>query len=350
MPRLFLSYRRSDSQMVAGRLREWLAERMGQGAVFRDKESIGAGEDWTRAIRESLSGRDVTVLALIDRGWADARDEQGRRRLDDPQDWNRRELEIALEQGRRLIPVLIDGAPMPAEADLPPSLRPLTRLNAMRLRDDDWETDSGKIARALGVRTGSMRHAWRVAALAMVLAGAGGWWWWHSPPLDDVAMSPTPTGKPLSREEVKQKLVADQFEAMKLFGSDPARAKRIIDDNFDEVDKSLKAAPNDLELHTLAGYAAKNVYMSSKGVLMPEARSAYLLRAQHDFEHVLALAPDDAGAVNGMGNVRYFQRRFDEAIALHRRAIELTQGRYPAAQSDLDLVQRVKSGAQKFDP
>jgi hypothetical protein len=102
LPKLFLSYRRSDTQMVAGRLRQSLVGRYGERTVFRDKDSIGAGEDWTQAIREGLTG-DVVVLALIGHSWASAVDAQGQRRLDDPTDWNRIELEQALTSGGRVI-------------------------------------------------------------------------------------------------------------------------------------------------------------------------------------------------------------------------------------------------------
>ena len=47
MAKLFISYRRSDTQMVAGRLRESLARRLGERAIFRDKNILAAGEDWT---------------------------------------------------------------------------------------------------------------------------------------------------------------------------------------------------------------------------------------------------------------------------------------------------------------
>jgi TIR domain len=350
MPKVFLSYRRSDSQMVAGRLREWLLQHLGRGTVFRDKDSIGAGADWTRAIHDGLRG-DTIVLALIGRGWAGARDDSGQRRLDDPKDWNRQELEIALDQGRRIIPLLIDGAPMPAEADLPPSLQPLIRHNALNLRDDDWESDCRRLAQALGLHPGSTRRAWLGAAAAAASVAIGCTWWWLTQRNEGEAQDPdTVLKKPMSREQIVQKLSSDQYQALNLFASDPARAKHLVDDNFAEVDEALKAFPNDLELHALAGYAAKNVYASSKGVLTAEARGDYLKRAQTSFEHVLALDPNDPSATNGMGNVRFYQGRFDEAIALHRHAIQLTQDRYPAATQDLAVVQRVQSGALKFDP
>lgn len=78
MPKVFISYRRSDTQMVAGRLRESLTKHIGSGAIFRDKDSIVPGVDWTKAIKESLSG-DVIVLALIGPNWETARDDEGKK-------------------------------------------------------------------------------------------------------------------------------------------------------------------------------------------------------------------------------------------------------------------------------
>ncbi|MCK7473126.1 MAG: toll/interleukin-1 receptor domain-containing protein [Rhodopseudomonas palustris] len=77
MPRIFISYRRSDSQMVAGRLRESLARRLDDEAIFRDKDSIGAGEDWIRAIEASLTG-DAVVLAPDRAGLGDGPRRGGR--------------------------------------------------------------------------------------------------------------------------------------------------------------------------------------------------------------------------------------------------------------------------------
>jgi hypothetical protein len=183
MPKLFLSYRRTDTQMVAGRLRQSLVGRFGEEAVFRDKDSIAAGEDWTRAIREGLTG-EVVVLALIGHDWAGTADAEGRRRLDDPTDWNRVELEQALTQGGRVIPVLVDGTQMPRESDLPESLRPLTHLNALKLRDDDWEPDVERLLRAVGPKgIGQDLRMWAaVGVLALVVAVATYWWLGNAPP------------------------------------------------------------------------------------------------------------------------------------------------------------------------
>jgi hypothetical protein len=190
MPKVFISYRRSDTQMAAGRLRESLTNRYGDAAVFRDKDSIAAGTDWINAIEDNLKAEDVVVLTLIGPNWLTARDEAGRRRLDDPGDWNRLEIEHALRLGRKVIPVLVDNATMPAAADLPDSMKALVRSNLVKLRDDDWEPDVERIGQGLGLQPrtaatgpGSLPKAPPasrtgivvIAAVAIALAVAGAW-------------------------------------------------------------------------------------------------------------------------------------------------------------------------------
>lgn len=189
MAKVFISYRRSDTQMAAGRLRESLSNRFGDDAVFRDKDSIAGGKDWVDAIEHNLAAQDVVVLVLIGPTWLTAPDDGGGRRLDDPNDWNRVEIETALRSGRTLVPVLIDGTPMPPAAQLPESMRALARTNAIKLRDDDWESDVERLVRILAAhgftdlapRARAKRPYSRSlmvagsAALLVALAGAGAW-------------------------------------------------------------------------------------------------------------------------------------------------------------------------------
>jgi tetratricopeptide (TPR) repeat protein len=364
MPKIFISYRRSDSQMVAGRLRESLARRMGESAIFRDKNSIGAGEDWVQAIEESLSG-NVVVLALIGPNWAAACDETGARRLDDPADWNRVELELALKGSARVIPVLIDEARMPRGAELPGNLGQLARINALKLRDDDWESDVERLIQAVGSH-GSWHRMRRpivlaVAAAVVITIGAVGWWLWpfyesQVPPeaVEKVAPGPAPEAGGAYLADIRERLRVEQQEGLELLFGRPhaerARAIGLIDANLAHIDKALASFPDDVYLHSLAGYAAKNVYASSAGtdLLTSAQRKSYLDRARLHFETALGIAPDDPGAVNGMGNVLFYERQFDEAIKHHERAIELAGGSYPAAEHDLNLVMQVKSGAVQF--
>ncbi len=130
MPRIFLSYRRQDSIGVAGRIYDRLRAHFGNDAVFMDIDSIPFGEDFREHIDAAVSQCDV-VLAVIGSKWAG--EAGAHRRLDDPRDFVRIELESALNRNLPVIPILIDHATMPGEADLPPSLARLAFRNAIEL-------------------------------------------------------------------------------------------------------------------------------------------------------------------------------------------------------------------------
>jgi len=145
---LFLSYRREDSAGHAGRLADHLLDRFGQGSVFMDVESIEAGADFTAAIELAISGSEA-VLVVIGPGWLEARTASGVRRLHDADDYVRCEIETALSAEVRVVPVLVGGAPMPAESELPPSIAPLASRNAIELQDRRWREDVDALADAL---------------------------------------------------------------------------------------------------------------------------------------------------------------------------------------------------------
>lgn len=148
MPRLFLSYRRDDSAGFAGRLADALEHRFGGGSVFRDVDDIRPGEDFAQAIARHLATVEA-VLVLIGPRWL-AADSHGRKRLHDPDDWVRREIQVALDSGKPVIPVLVGGAPMPAAADLPTDLTGLARLQAAVLSDNGWQADVTRLVTSLG--------------------------------------------------------------------------------------------------------------------------------------------------------------------------------------------------------
>src|SRR5205814_9978642 len=105
---IFLSYRREDAAPYARLLQSQLRERFPDADVFMDLDSIEAGLDFAEVIGEAVDSCAV-LMALIGRQWATLADEQGRRRLDDPDDWVRFEIRAALERGVRVIPVLVDA-------------------------------------------------------------------------------------------------------------------------------------------------------------------------------------------------------------------------------------------------
>ncbi|HUS21508.1 MAG TPA: TIR domain-containing protein [Aeromicrobium sp.] len=135
--RAFLSYRRSDSEGYAGRLRDALANRLGSDRVFMDVDTLQPGEDFQQTIAQAIRMSDV-LLAIIGPTWLHATDEGGHRRLDDPEDLVRREIELALIHGTTVIPVLVQGATMPAARALPPGIASLAEKNALVIGNTDW--------------------------------------------------------------------------------------------------------------------------------------------------------------------------------------------------------------------
>jgi hypothetical protein len=118
MARIFLSYRREDSAGHAGRIFDHLNGGFGYGRVFMDVEGIEAGENFAKAIEEAIAGCD-TVVAVIGKRWAGEADSFGNRRIDDPEDYVRQEIETALRLGVELVPVVVGGADFPHKQDLP---------------------------------------------------------------------------------------------------------------------------------------------------------------------------------------------------------------------------------------
>jgi len=137
--RIFINYRRDDSRGDAGRLYDHLNARF-PNRVFRDVSALEPGVEWDVAIDKALGACDACIV-VIGKSWLSIKDVSGRRRLDNPDDTVRREIMTALRQKMRVIPVLVGGASMPSQEDLPEDLRPLTKRNALYFTEQDWEHD-----------------------------------------------------------------------------------------------------------------------------------------------------------------------------------------------------------------
>jgi formylglycine-generating enzyme required for sulfatase activity len=156
-PRLFISYRTEDSLAVATALARDL-ERLLTGEIFLDHRSIDAGDAWPDRLRQAVEAADV-VLLLIGQRWLTAQTTDGIRRLDDPDDWVRLEIEAALRAKRRLIPVLVDGArPLDRRAfRTVPQIADLADLQALPLATEEWDSHLEALV-ALLVRSGFRRR------------------------------------------------------------------------------------------------------------------------------------------------------------------------------------------------
>ena len=150
--KVFISYRRDDAAGFSHAIHDRLVEHLPNQRVFMDVLGIESGADFVRKLEAALDQCGV-LLVLIGKRWAGG-DEQGGSRLQNPRDWVRIEVQTALRRGVKVIPVLLDGATMPAEASLPEELRPLVRLQAVDLRASRLDADVwdlvGAVMRSLG--------------------------------------------------------------------------------------------------------------------------------------------------------------------------------------------------------
>ena len=165
--RVFVSYRRGDASAWAGRLRDGLTARLDEDDVYQDVVTIDAGEDFALSINSALERCDV-VLAVIGPQWLSIVGTDGDRRLDDPDDYVRIELSRALALNKRVIPVLVGGATMPAADRLPDDLTQLGLRQAFTLDDATWQRDVEDLVNQL---LGPPRSRWLVpVALGAVVA------------------------------------------------------------------------------------------------------------------------------------------------------------------------------------
>jgi hypothetical protein len=139
--RVFLSYRREDSSLAVQHLRESLGRLIGEDKIFRDVDSIPLGTNFETVIGDAIRAASV-CLVVIGPNWLTAA-RNGRRRLNEPEDYVRIEVESALRAGIEVIPVLVDGATMPHARELPPSIAGLAKLNAQVL---PWQTGIAKLS------------------------------------------------------------------------------------------------------------------------------------------------------------------------------------------------------------
>jgi hypothetical protein len=145
---VFISYRRQDSQHITGRIYDRLLTTFSRESVFKDVDSIPLGLDFREHLREQV-GHCSVLVAVIGRNW-NPTTASGQRRMSDPRDHLRIEIESALDRHIPVIPVLVDGVEMPAEDELPTSLSSLAYHNGISVRPDpDFHHDADRLVRGI---------------------------------------------------------------------------------------------------------------------------------------------------------------------------------------------------------
>jgi hypothetical protein len=178
MAGIFISYRREDTSGEASHLAADLGEQIGKRQVFIDIDTIGPGVDYTQSIDGALTSAEV-VLVLIGDRWLSVTDSEGRRRLDADGDFVVLEVEKALARDDvTVVPVLVEGATMPTEAQLPTRISALARRNALELTGRRWRYDLEQILRLVkrGGPAVAVRRAplWAKVGIPLVAVAAVG--------------------------------------------------------------------------------------------------------------------------------------------------------------------------------
>ena len=146
--RIFISYRRDETDFPASWLYARLSAHFGPDQVFKDVDSIELGDDFAEVIANAVGTCDV-LLVLIGAQWLAITDKAGRRRLENSYDFVRLEIEAALQRNVRIIPILVGRAKMPDADQLPASLGKLVRRQALELNPNRFEADTRRLIRVV---------------------------------------------------------------------------------------------------------------------------------------------------------------------------------------------------------
>ena len=166
--RIFISYRRDETAYPAGWLYDRLAQHFGAAQIFKDVDSIQLGDDFVQVIDRAVGSCDV-LLALIGAQWLTLTDVHGRR-LDDPNDFVRLEIEAALMRNVRIVPILVAGAKMPRADELPVGLAGLVRRQALELSPSRFEYDLSRLLKVLDLTLADVRTVMDTAATTSTAA------------------------------------------------------------------------------------------------------------------------------------------------------------------------------------
>jgi len=179
MPDIFISYRREDTSGYAGRLYDQLSAYFGREHVFMDVAAIEPGSDFAEAIEKRVGTCDA-LIAVIGKDWLTIRDEQNRVRLGSQEDFVTVEVAAALKRSVEVIPVLVGGAKMPLQRELPESLQLLSRRQALSISDVRFTRDVTDLIETLERPAPKWAKPALVAAICAIAVGIGIWIWQSS--------------------------------------------------------------------------------------------------------------------------------------------------------------------------
>ena len=350
-PGIFLSYRRDDAPAYVRLLQVQLRERFPDAPVFMDLDSIEPGLDFDKVIRAAIDSCAVLV-ALIGRQWATLTDEDGQRRLDNPDDYVRFEIQTALRRGVRVIPVLVDGARPLQEQQLPSELRGLARLNALDLSFDRYQYDANRlvdlIERVLTAASGtgtvhqsSRRNrpgnlAWLIVEaerIAQTIIDE----LWKNLPLVNVATALASTD-PDGAERIARSFTDDGYSvsalvniAKALATTDPERAARLID----EAERIARSIPEE----DISFDSARVDIATALAATDPDRAEQIAQSTWDDFSKASMLAViATVRAATDLGHVAVSSAALDNITAYDSALADIAKG---LAATDPDRAERI---------
>jgi hypothetical protein len=258
MGTIFINYRREDSISTAGRLYDRLSQTFGRKNIFMDVDHIPAGVDFVAHLNSQVAACNI-ILVVIGPRWLEAKDENGGRRLDNPDDFVVIEIATALARNIRVIPVLVDGAHMPKAGELPGSLKALARRQAVEVRQLHFGRDAEALVERVNEALGgefTWQRPWRLraamGAVAVVLLLLG---WFGLSSIDLSGWTPWAE----TRQEVKteqERQVKTAAEARVKRDAEDAEQQRIAAAKAEE-EKKAKAVAAEAERQRMAAAKAE---------------------------------------------------------------------------------------------
>ena len=329
--KIFINYRREDSIGTAGRLHDRLAQVFGRKNLLVDV----VGND----LDASLINQIAAFLAIISPNWLDAKDEAGRRRLDNPEDFVVIEIAAALAGKVHVVPVLVDGARMPKASELPRSLKPLARCQSIEIREHYFDQDVATLVEEVraGRNAGSVGVRWRRRTAVAVVTAAGllmvGWiaiywmgmstWppWRETREADNAKVQAEVEAKRKSEEAEQRRLAIFKAEQERQArAAAEAEAKRKIDEAEQRRVAALRAEEEERKRAEAEAQARYSALISQGNT---DSTTGNHDRAIATFSDAIRLDPKSALAFRGRGNAHAKKGDSVRAIADFNEAIRL---------------------------
>src|SRR6478609_4648925 len=148
--KIFINYRREDTSGYSGRIFDSLSNEFGEDNIFIDVTKINTGTDYTVVITQALDKCNY-FLILIGNTWLSCKDNSGNRRIDNPDDFVRKEISLAITKKIKIIPVLLEETSMPLAKEVPAGIQEMCKWQAIEIADSRWKYDTDKLIKSINL-------------------------------------------------------------------------------------------------------------------------------------------------------------------------------------------------------